>query len=161
MDPEKFARIAESLRQYLRADLKDFEEDIGSNPVDQLYVDPLQSDAVLTTVISSNTTFLLGRKGTGKSTIFAKAQSDIRKRKDIISVYVDIKGLYELISSSEPAITLTADANISLEVYKAHMLRKNFLCTVLSDLVKEISESCKTISLWDRWKMERKEIIKN
>jgi putative ribosome biogenesis GTPase RsgA len=83
MNPQKFARIAESLRQYRRAELRDFEEEIGTRPVDTLYVDPLPNDAVLTSVLSSNTTFLLGRKGTGKSTIFAKAQSDLRKRKDL------------------------------------------------------------------------------
>jgi hypothetical protein len=41
MDPVKFARIAESLRQYRRAELKDFEEELGARPVDTLYVDPL------------------------------------------------------------------------------------------------------------------------
>ena len=157
MNPDKFARIAESLRQYRRADLKDFEEDIGGNPIDQLYVDPLQSDAILKTVMSSNTTFLLGRKGTGKSTIFAKAQSDIRKGRDIISVYVDIKSLYELISSSEPPMTMNLDANISLEIYKAHMLRKNFLCSVLSDLIREVGEASKNLSLWDRWGGKKRE----
>lgn len=74
MDLDKFAKIAESLRQYRRAELKDFETEVGSKPVEVLYVDPLQGDAILKSVISSNTTFLLGRKGTGKSTVFAKAQ---------------------------------------------------------------------------------------
>ena len=66
MNPQKFARIAESLRQYRRAELGDFQEELGSRPVDSLYVDPLSGDAVLNSVLSSNTVYLLGRKGTGK-----------------------------------------------------------------------------------------------
>ena len=83
MKPQKFARIAESLRQYRRAELKDYQEELGARPIDALYVDPLPDDAVLQSILSSNTTFLLGRKGTGKSTVFARAQSDLRKRKDV------------------------------------------------------------------------------
>jgi putative ribosome biogenesis GTPase RsgA len=63
--------------------LKDFEAEIASNPLEALYVDPLPGDAILQTMLSSSTTFILGRKGTGKSTVFAKAQSEIRKRNDL------------------------------------------------------------------------------
>lgn len=69
MNLEKFSKIAESLRQYRRAELKDFEPETNGKPVDQLYVDPLPGEAVLKSVLSGNTTFLLGRKGTGKSTV--------------------------------------------------------------------------------------------
>lgn len=91
MNLDKFSKISESLRQYRRAELKDFETDVGTKPVDQLYVDPLPGGAVIQAVLSSNTTFLLGRKGTGKSTVFAKAQSVLRDRKDVISIYIDVK----------------------------------------------------------------------
>ncbi len=91
LNPDQFAKIAESLRQYRRAELADFQADVGSNPVDVLYVDPLESDAVLKTVLLNNTTFLIGRKGTGKSTVFAKAQIELRKRTDAISIYLDVE----------------------------------------------------------------------
>ena len=91
MDVKTFARVAESLRQYQRAELMDFEKELKGKPVDLLYVDPLPSDAILQTVLASNTTFLLGRKGTGKSTIFARAQSVLRQEKNNISIYVDVK----------------------------------------------------------------------
>src|ERR1700681_3224322 len=68
LNPDQFAKIAESLRQYRRAEMADFQADVGGNPVEILYVDPLESDAVLKTVLQNNTTFLVGRKGTGKST---------------------------------------------------------------------------------------------
>src|SRR5580692_680491 len=104
LNPDQFAKIAESLRQYRRAELSDFENDVGGNPVDLLYVDPLESDAVLKTVLLNNTTFLVGRKGTGKSTVFAKAQIELRKRTDAISVYVDVKSLHELLTTTSSRI---------------------------------------------------------
>lgn len=46
MNPEKFARIAESLRQYRRAELKEFDGELGDDPVKKLYVDPLPGTLV-------------------------------------------------------------------------------------------------------------------
>ena len=55
--------------------------------MDTLYVDPLHGEAVLNTMLSSSTTFISGRKGTGKSTVFAKAQSGMTEKAK--SVYFD------------------------------------------------------------------------
>jgi hypothetical protein len=151
MNRDKFARISESLRQYRRAELLDFEEELGQQPVDKLYVDPLPNNAVLKSVLSSNTTFLLGRKGTGKSTVFAKAQCDFRKRKDVLTTYIDVKSLCETIDSSEiPACTMDIK-DINLGVYKTHIIRKKFLGTILSALLKEIDDVCGKMSIWDKW----------
>ena len=86
----------------------------------ELYVDPLRGDAVLQTVLSGSTTFLIGRKGTGKSTVIAKAQSDIRKRKDLISVYIDVKSIYELVNASDTPVQIVRDAQISQEILRIH-----------------------------------------
>jgi hypothetical protein len=151
LNPDQFAKIAESLRQYRRAELSDFEADVGGNPVDMLYVDPLESDAVLKTVTLNHTTFLVGRKGTGKSTVFAKAQIELRKRTDAISVYVDVKSLHELLSTNEAVVQSLHDASISEPVFRAHSLRKNFLAAVVSDLIKELKNAYETRSLVERW----------
>lgn len=157
MDLEKFSKIAESLRQYRRAELRDFERDIGAKPIDQLYVDALPGDAVLTSILSSNTTFLLGRKGTGKSTVFAKAQSSLRGTKDIISVYVDVKSLIEVIDSSTPPNDQLDSLNISSAAYRSHLLRKEMLGRVISELLKEIKVSSDKLTLLDRWKGVKKQ----
>lgn len=151
MNPDQFAKIAESLRQYRRAELADFQSDLGGNPVDQLYVDPLESEAVLKTVLLNNSTFLVGRKGTGKSTVFAKAQNELRKRTDAISIYVDVKSLHELLSSNEAAVQSIQDASISEPIFRAHSLRKAFLGAVISDLIKELKRVYETRSLIQRW----------
>lgn len=157
MNIKRFSKVAESLRQYRRAELKDFQDTIGDNPIDKLYVDPLRGDAILDTVMSSNTTFIVGRKGTGKSTIFAKAQSEIRKRKDLISIYVDVKSLYDVITSSEPPVNTVSEDIISKEIFVSHILRKSFLAAIISGLIQELNEAVKGLSLLDRWRGKKKD----
>lgn len=149
MDPNKFSRIAESLRQYRRAELKDFDEELGGDAVTALYVDPLPNDAVLNSVLSSNTTFLLGRKGTGKSTVISRAQAELRKRQDTLSVYVDVKSLYDVYAA--PAVNSASGEDVDPGVLRAHLLRKAFLGSALSELLKDIDQACEQMSLWDRW----------
>ena len=151
LNPDQFSRIAESLRQYRRAELLDFQSDVGASPVELLYVDPLESDAVLKTVLLNNTTFLIGRKGTGKSTVFAKAQIELRKREDAVSIYVDVKSLHELLSTKEAAVQSVQDVSISEPVFRAHGLRKAFLGAVISDLIKELKRVYESRSLVKRW----------
>ncbi|MEO8767434.1 MAG: hypothetical protein ABI363_03715 [Nitrosospira sp.] len=151
MDIEKFSKVAESLRQYRRAELKDFETEIGSKPIDQLYVDPLPGNAILNSVLSSNTTFLLGRKGTGKSTVFAKAQSVLRERKNIISIYIDVKSLYDVFAMNDLPEEGLMEHGISPVTYRSHILRKILLGNVISELLKEVNNACDNLSLFDRW----------
>lgn len=151
INPDKFSKIAESLRQYRRAELVDYQEELGGNAIELLYVDPLESDAVLKTVLLNNTTFLIGRKGTGKSTVFAKAQLELRKRADAISVYVDVKSLHELLKTSEAVIQSVGDSVISDNVWRAHALRKNFLGAVISDLLKELKRAYEARNLIQKW----------
>lgn len=157
MNLDKFSKIAESLRAYRRAELKDFESEIGSKPVEALYVDPLPGEAVLKSVLSSNTTFILGRKGTGKSTVFAKAQSVLREQKKVISAYIDVKSIYDVLNEvGIPDIELEK-LGISVVTYRSHMLRKIMLGKVISDLLEETSKSCDKLTLLDRWSGKKKQ----
>lgn len=156
MNLKKFARIAESLRQYRRAELKDFEDELGGKPVSALYVDPLPDEAVLNSVLSSNTTFLLGRKGTGKSTVFAKAQGVFRERKDILSTYLDVKSLCDIMNADEMPVKALDNVEVDTGIYRAHMIRKVFLSQVVAELLKEINNLCNSMSLWDIWKGKKK-----
>lgn len=159
MEKEKFARIAESLRQYRRAELKDFQQDLGESAVDKLYVDPLPDEAVLKTVCSSNTTFLLGRKGTGKSTVFARAQSELRGRTDVISCYLDVKSLYDLTKPAEMA-TSRSSVGIDAGICRSHLLRKAFVGSILSEMLKELKRSSDQMSILDRF-LGRKRTIED
>jgi energy-coupling factor transporter ATP-binding protein EcfA2 len=151
MDKVKFAKVAESLRQYRRAELLDFEDDIGEKPIDLVYVDPLPDNSVLNSVLSGNTTFVLGRKGTGKSTLFAKAQSILRDRGKTISVYLDVKTLHEVVAAAEQPSVNTLNTSIDPVVTRSHLLRKEALGHVISELLKEIAIACERMSLVQQW----------
>ncbi len=141
MNSKVFSRISESLRQYRRADLRDFEEEVGKNAVEKLYCDPLPNDAVLNSVLSGNTTFLLGRKGTGKSTIFARAQSELRSKDDVIAIYVDVKSIYDIMRASNPAVSDVDLESVDLGVYREHLLRKHFLGASLAEILLELDKA--------------------
>ncbi|MEU1884600.1 hypothetical protein ABZ491_03845 [Micromonospora rifamycinica] len=89
---ENFHKAVQTMKLYRRAEIED---DRGDNLIEQLYVDPLPNDHVLRTMLKPNTTFLIGRKGTGKSTIFQRAQLGLRRDKKYLSTYIDIKTVFE------------------------------------------------------------------
>lgn len=151
MDINKFSKVTESLRKFQRAELKEFENELGSKPVDAVYIDPLPNNAILNTVLSSNTTFLFGRKGTGKSTIIARAQSEIRNSKNILSVYLDVKSINESSQTSDILNKGFNGGDISQEVIQPHLMRKTFLIDVFSKMVDEISDICKKSGIVDRF----------
>jgi hypothetical protein len=151
MDVSKFSKVAESLRKFQRAELKEFERELGDKPVDAVYVDPLPNMAVLNTVMSSNTTFVFGRKGTGKSTIIARAQSEIRKAKESLSVYLDVKSINESSQTSDVITRNTETHQLASEVIQPHLMRKSFLIEVFSNLIDEIDGICKRAGTIDRF----------
>ncbi len=159
MEHKKFSRVAESLRKFQRAELKEFEAELGDRPVDAVYVDPLENNAVLDTVLSGNTTFLFGRKGTGKSTIIARAQSEIRTKKESLSVYLDVKSINESSQTSDVLSKIPDGYEFDNEVIQPHLLRKSFLIEVFSRLIDELDGICKKTGIVDRflgkhWKYE-------
>lgn len=92
-EKDKFFNLVDSLKKCRRADLSDIGDD--QNVIEKLYVDPLENDLILKSVLKSNTTILSGRRGTGKSTIIARLQHEIRKSNDRLSLYVDVKTIFE------------------------------------------------------------------
>lgn len=155
LDSKKFLRITDSLRQYRRAELKDFEDDLGKRPLDKLYCDPLPGNGILNSVISSNTTFILGRKGTGKSTVFAQAHSKLQSKPDLMPIYIDVKTLSE-VSSSKGTTSSFAGEEIDNSVISSHLLGKNFLSRVISEIISSIHSKTDEMSIWDKWKGKKR-----
>lgn len=151
MDKDIFARVTESLRKFQRAELKEFESELGNKPVDSVYVDPLENNAVLNTVLSGNTTFLFGRKGTGKSTIIARAQSELRKKQKSLSVYLDVKSIYETSQTSEIISKPLGEINLLSDIIQPHLIRKSFLIEIFSKIIDELNSLCKNTSIIDRF----------
>ncbi len=151
MNHKKFSRVAESLRKFQRAELKEFETELGQKPVERVYVDPLENNAVLDTVLSGNTTFLFGRKGTGKSTIIARAQSEIRTNNKSLSVYLDVKSINESSLTSDVITKGAFQTDITADVIQPHLLRKAFLIDVFTKLIDELESICGKASMIDRF----------
>ena len=85
-DKDNFFNAIESLKKYRRADLLD---EKGKNLLELLYTDLLPNDHILKKSIRENTTFLIGRKGTGKSTIFLRIEQELRKKENFLPCYLD------------------------------------------------------------------------
>jgi predicted AAA+ superfamily ATPase len=73
-DKDNFYNAIESLKKYRRADLLD---EKGKNLLEILYTDLLPNDHILKKSIRENTIFLIGRKGTGKSSIWRKFSDSV------------------------------------------------------------------------------------
>lgn len=133
-----FAEAAQSLKLYRRAELVD--EQSGKRLIDDLYVDPLPEDAILTSILKPNTTFLIGRKGTGKSTVFQKAQARIRLQKHTASAYVDIKTTFEESQVDTSLLAKLPDQSFVLpqQSLEKLLLYKGFLAAVLAGIRDEL-----------------------
>lgn len=148
-DLTRFAQAAHSLKLYRRADLRD---DINDKSlIEKLYVDPLQQNAVLETMLRDSTTFLIGRKGTGKSTVFQRAQQELRSKDRSISAYVDIKTVYESaeVDPALPAQLAQAGVALSEDALKKILLYRSFIRAVFNDIKVEMKAQINS-SLFDR-----------
>lgn len=146
-----FRSAVESLKLYRRADLHDPEQ--GSPLIEDLYVDPLPHEDVFRTAIRPHTTFVIGRKGTGKSTIFQRLQHELRKGGASTSAYLDIKTIFE---SSQPDQSLISrlearqDA-LPREAIAKLALYREFLKATVTQVQEELKRRIES-SIWERIK---------
>jgi hypothetical protein len=134
-----FAEAAQSLKLYRRAELLDQKD----RPlIEQLYVDPLPDHGVLSVMMRPNTTFVVGRKGTGKSTVFQRAQHEIRKQKRAVSAYVDIKTVFES-AAVDPGLSgrvVAEQRALSEEQIRRFLLHKAFIRAVIVEVQSELKK---------------------
>ena len=103
--------------------------------------------------MKANTTFLVGRKGTGKSTVFQRVQADLRNKDGYASAYVDIKTVYES-SATDPAVAAKlADITSALPrpYLERLLLYRAFLEAVIEEVKNQIDKRLQE-SLWARVK---------
>lgn len=133
-----FLKMTESLSRYRRAELKD--ENTKENLIEELYVDPLENDLILKTMLKNNTTLLIGRKGTGKSTIINRFQHEIRKKDNKLSLYIDVKALFEQSKKSSFSSRKSEDS-LSIEDIERLNLYRDFIKKVIDEVKKEIKKN--------------------
>lgn len=146
MKKEDFLKAVDTLKLYRRAELIDEQ---GGKLITELYVDPLPDNHVLHTLLRPNTTFLIGRKGTGKSTIFQRAQESLNSDPRATWAYIDIKTLYES-STSEIVGAIPSDlqTTLSQEAVQRVYLFKSFILELIQEIKRQIQERV-TSSIWN------------
>lgn len=137
-----FLLFANSLKLIRRAEI----EHDGENIIDEIYTDLLPNEGILQQVNLPRTSILKGRKGTGKSTIFQKSIADMRGNKDVITVYIDVKTLFD---SATPTLAGTLTTEMSDEI-KKYLIYKNFLFEVIKLATKEFKVSIKSRNIFSR-----------
>lgn len=133
---DTFIEMANSLKKHQRATVFDKQ---GKNIIEELYTDPYEGDFVLNSMLDNQTTLLIGRKGTGKSTIIGRFQHEIRKDRTKLSLYLNVWTIYDLSTQSVPS-NVTATNALSPEDQKKHELYKHFLKKVIEEIYKEINK---------------------
>jgi hypothetical protein len=139
---DTFLSMTDSLSKYRRAQLTD---DKGINLIETLYVDPLENDLILKSMLKENTTLLIGRKGTGKSTIINRFQHEIRKSNNKLSLYIDVKALFEQTKKSYFSIP-SLDIELSSDNLDRLSLYAFFIEKIINEIKDEIKSSVFTSS---------------
>lgn len=111
-----------SLTKSGRPDVYDDSKSKSGNISSALYVDLLKNNYILNQALDDSHTIFKGRRGTGKSTIFLKAESEIKKKKNAISVYINLQTCYEQL-----------DENVLSNI----KTQQNFLIAILKTIEKE------------------------
>ncbi|MCC0762732.1 hypothetical protein IR151_06945 [Clostridioides sp. ES-S-0006-03] len=89
--------VFKSLMQSGRPDVYDEHDKVITSEV---YVDLFENDYMLRQVLDNNHIILKGRRGTGKSTIFVKAEDYIKKnKKNTLPIYINLQSCYEEIKT--------------------------------------------------------------
>lgn len=149
-DIDNFSKVIDSLKKYRRAEIKN---DNGSNLASELYVDLLPKDHIIKTCLKEHTTFLIGRKGTGKSTIFLKLESELKKQKRIFPCYIDVKTVYDRCKPTNNYIEL-AD-NQYVDIYKRYLWESEFIREMLNNISVKIDEGFIKENFFQRFKLQK------
>jgi biotin operon repressor/dihydroneopterin aldolase len=136
MDTKKFLEFAESLKLVRKTRIEDFIQDKN---VDDIYTDLLPDNGIINKLNLPRTTILVGRKGTGKSTIFQKSQKDLIENKKCISIYIDINSLYD---NSSPSLSDDLRNEISEELNK-YLIYSNLIKQIVLEVKARLDDFVK------------------
>ncbi|KUJ54898.1 hypothetical protein [Chryseobacterium aquaticum] len=131
-----FFEAVESMKKYRRADLID---EKGRSLLEKLYTDPLPNELVLKKALLNNTTFFIGRKGTGKSTIFLRLEQELRKKENYLSCYLDVKTIYEKSQSQYHTIAKVKEV-IPEELFNKYLIERTFIQNTLIAIQEELNK---------------------
>ena len=135
IDKNNFFSATDSLKKYRRADLLD---ERGNTLIQELYIDLLPNNQVFKSCLTDNTTFLIGRKGTGKSTIILRLENEYRKKKEYISCYLDTKTIFESAKSDFASFEYLSN-KLPQKSLDKYLIERTFIQSILSQVIKELN----------------------
>jgi len=124
-------QIERAFKSLIKSGRPDINDEDNNSLIPRLYVDLYENDYFLKQVLDDNHTLLRGRKGTGKSTIFLRAEAELEKNKSNLAIYINLQTCYEEIKSSN-----SDSENDALTRYFTY---KNFLTEILKSIQKRFS----------------------
>jgi len=130
-----FLEFAESLKLVRKAEI----EIDDTNIINDVYTDLLPNNSIITKFNLPRTSILIGRKGTGKSTIIQKSIKDIKDIKNVIGIYIDVKTLYDSATPSLISDNTLITPHLEGEIVK-YFIYKNFLKEVINKTKKCIKD---------------------
>ncbi|PWH03371.1 MarR family transcriptional regulator [Shewanella xiamenensis] len=131
---DAFYRAADSLKRFKRAEIKDDQE---RSLIETLYTDLLPENQVFKMILSDNTTFLVGRKGTGKSTIILRLESEYRKKDEYLPCYIDTKTVFESTKSEYQNLDYLK-GRIPEGALGKYLVERSFIQSILKAIIKEL-----------------------
>jgi energy-coupling factor transporter ATP-binding protein EcfA2 len=134
--------MVESLKRYQRAELINENDE---NLIENLYTDPYEGNSVLQSMMNDQMTLLIGRKGSGKSTIVNRFQHEVRKTKDKISLYIDVRTIY---SRSQNSAETDNNNALSGEDQVKFSLYSNFIKKIIEEIKNEINKNLFNNNKW-------------
>jgi predicted AAA+ superfamily ATPase len=137
---DEFYKAADSLKRFKRAEIKDEQE---RSLIETLYTDLLPENQVFKMILSDNTTFLVGRKGTGKSTIILRLESEYRKKDDYLPCYIDTKTVFESTKSEYQNLDYLK-GRIPEGALGKYLAERSFIQSILKAIVKELDTRADT-----------------
>jgi DNA-binding transcriptional ArsR family regulator len=103
--------------------------------IDQIYVDLFDRNYALNQVLDNNHLIIEGRRGTGKSTIFLKAEEMLIKQEKSIPIYINLQTIIEQLPKE------ISDNGYSDFSY--YLTYKNFMISILDRIGSEVSKKNK------------------
>ena len=131
---DNFFNAVDSLKKYRRAEIKDHK---GNSLINELYVDALPNEQIIKNCLKDNTTFLIGRKGTGKSTIFLKLEEEYKSKDQYLACYIDAKTVFESGITSDMPNYLKD--KLPKELLSKYNVQRTFIQEILLKIIETIN----------------------
>ncbi|HHW6323455.1 TPA: hypothetical protein ACU2KM_004519, partial [Escherichia coli] len=140
-DINGFFNAVDSLKRFKRAEIRDNKD---KPLIDSLYTDLLPNNHVFKMCYGENTTFLIGRKGTGKSTIILKLESEYRKESSYLPCYIDTKTVFESVRGEYQKIDYLK-GKIPEEHLEKYLVERAFIKNILKSIGDELNIRAESI----------------